>query len=129
MTELAERTGLTPDVLEQLRAQLAVDRVSVVGSIESLKRSLVDFFDAKRDVSNDDEHDPEGQTVAVQWSETSAMLAQSRHHLDLINAAMAKMTDGRYGSCEACGRDIAVGRLEARPHAEYCIRCAEVVTI
>jgi RNA polymerase-binding transcription factor DksA len=35
------------------------------------------------------------------------------------------VTGGRYGVCVACGRPIAAERLEARPSADRCLRCAE----
>jgi DnaK suppressor protein len=42
-----------------------------------------------------------------------------------IDQALAKMSEGRYGKCEACRRPIAVKRLQAVPWARHCLRCAQ----
>jgi DnaK suppressor protein len=41
-----------------------------------------------------------------------------------IKAALDKIDDGTFGSCEHCGREIALMRLEAIPFARLCIACA-----
>jgi DnaK suppressor protein len=46
--------------------------------------------------------------------------------LDEIDAALARIEEGTYGSCTNCGNEIAVGRLEAHPWATRCIDCARL---
>ena len=41
--------------------------------------------------------------------------------LDAIDAALARIEDGTYGTCTECGREIAPERLEAHPWASLCI--------
>ncbi|HZT91119.1 MAG TPA: TraR/DksA C4-type zinc finger protein [Gaiellaceae bacterium] len=38
-----------------------------------------------------------------------------------IDAALKRIDDGSYGTCEACGKPIAPERLEALPWARFCI--------
>lgn len=38
-----------------------------------------------------------------------------------IDAALKKIEDGSYGTCERCGKQIPEERLEARPWAKLCI--------
>jgi DnaK suppressor protein len=38
--------------------------------------------------------------------------------------ALAKLDDGTYGICDACGSAIAHGRLKAMPDAVLCLECA-----
>lgn len=38
--------------------------------------------------------------------------------------ALAKLDEGTYGRCDACGEPIAPARLEAMPESVLCIRCA-----
>jgi DnaK suppressor protein len=40
-----------------------------------------------------------------------------------IKATLEKIEEGEFGICEACGKDIPIKRLIARPVASYCIRC------
>ena len=90
--------------------------------------SLTDDFDAvvaaSRDTNADDEHDPEGATIAFERSQVGALVRQARHQLAEIDAAARRVADGSYGTCEACGEPIGDGRLEARPVARTCIGCA-----
>ena len=46
--------------------------------------------------------------------------------LGAIDAALARIDAGTYGTCTSCGNEIAVGRLEAHPWASLCIDCARL---
>ena len=82
------------------------------------------FLTARRDSPTDDEHDPEGPTLAFERSQSQAMLAQSRQHLTEIDAALGRLEIGTYGMCTTCHGEIALGRLQVRPQAALCIVCA-----
>lgn len=112
--------------LDSLRARLCADRKAVTSIIESTKASIARLVESRSSADGDDEHDPEGATIATQFSESSALLDHARQHLDQVNAALARVADGTYGRCELCSGQIPLGRLEARPHTVYCVRCAEV---
>jgi len=43
-----------------------------------------------------------------------------------IDAALARIEDGTYGTCTNCGNEIAVARMEAQPWASLCIDCARL---
>ncbi len=47
--------------------------------------------------------------------------------LALIERALQKIAQGCYGRCENCGRKIAIARLQALPHALYCIACQRLL--
>src|SRR3954470_22591355 len=38
--------------------------------------------------------------------------------------ALAKLAEGSYGTCDACGGTIPPGRLEAMPDSVLCVACA-----
>ena len=50
---------------------------------------------------------------------------EAKHELALVNSALGRIEKGEYGICEACGNEISEARLDALPHAEKCINCAE----
>ena len=106
-----------PDRLE-LERQETAQRLAI----------LTDDFDevvaASRDSNADDEHDPEGSTIAFERSQLGALADQARHHLAEIDAALARIAAGTYGLCERCGRTIPDERLQARPVARTCIGCS-----
>ncbi|MFI0350201.1 TraR/DksA family transcriptional regulator [Actinomadura sp. 9N407] len=72
----------------------------------------------------DDEHDPEGATIAFERSRVESALHQARGHLADLDRAVERLRDGTYGTCERCGGPIAAARLVARPAARTCITCA-----
>ena len=79
---------------------------------------------ASRDTNADDEHDPEGATIAFERSQVGALVAQARAHLAEVDAARERLDAGTYGVCERCGKAIDRERLQARPTARLCITCA-----
>ena len=79
---------------------------------------------ASLDSNADDEHDPEGATIAFERSQVGALVRQARERLAEVGAAEQRLVDGTYGDCQVCGRPIAADRLEARPEARTCIDCA-----
>ena len=79
---------------------------------------------ASRDSNADDEHDPEGATIAFERAQLVAVLKQATSDLTELDAALARVEGGTYGVCERCGLPIAPARLEARPAARHCIACA-----
>jgi DnaK suppressor protein len=126
MTGIAEHhsAAITSRQRTSLRNHLAGDREQTRLLVERLAEEMGAFLTARRDSPTDDEHDPEGPTLAFERSQSQAMLAQSRQHLAEIDAALSRIATGTYGRCVGCGGDIALGRLQARPHAGLCITCA-----
>ncbi len=49
--------------------------------------------------------------------------AQDQQRLQMINNALDRIKQGRYGVCLKCGKEIPHERLEAIPYAFMCIDC------
>ena len=111
-------------IAERLRAE----RRDTLQRLAGLTGDYAGIVDASRDSNADDEHDPEGSTIAFERSQVSALIAQARARLRELDDAEERLAQGRYGVCESCGRAIPAGRLEARPVARTCIACAETRT-
>jgi DnaK suppressor protein len=109
------------------RELLAADRTRTEDRLVRLREDFSGVVDATRDANTDDEHDPEGHTIAYERSQTDALVRQAVQHLAEIDAAMKRLEAGSYGLCEICGEPIAPGRLEARPTARTCIACAQTM--
>lgn len=76
------------------------------------------------DANSDDEHDPEGATIAFERARVGALRADTAAYLDALHRALARLDAGAYGVCAECGADISPERLEARPATETCVACA-----
>ena len=92
--------------------------------LAALTGDYAGIVEASKDSNADDEHDPEGATIAFERSQVGTLVEEARHRLAEVEAAKARLADGTYGTCERCGEPIGEGRLEARPTARTCIRCA-----
>ena len=91
--------------------------------LERLRRDHAGFVEASRNSNADDEHDPEGATIASERSQVASLVTRTRHHLGEVEAALRRLADGCFGTCEACGRPVPSARLEARPTARTCVGC------
>jgi DnaK suppressor protein len=56
-----------------------------------------------------------------------ALRDRAEGQLALVDAALARLDDGTFGTCLNCGRPIAPGRLEALPWAAHCIDCQATI--
>jgi len=56
----------------------------------------------------------------------NAEVARDMRTVRDLDAALARVADGSYGTCADCGDDIGVQRLRAYPTAMRCIKCQEV---
>ena len=106
-----------PPALVELR-----DRVAHRAA--DLRRAFDALVEATAGSNVDDEHDPEGSTIAFERSQLATALQQAESELADVDAAVQRVGDGTYGRCRVCGGPIGAGRLEARPTATTCIDCA-----
>jgi DnaK suppressor protein len=56
-----------------------------------------------------------------------ALRDKDQQHLAAVDAALARLDDGTFGTCVRCGRPIAPERLEALAWAAHCIDCQRIV--
>jgi len=110
--------------MDPRRARLDAEREETLARLAALTGDYDGMVAASRDTNADDEHDPEGSTIAFERSQVGALVRQAHHHLGEIDAAVDRWDAGTYGACEECGARIGEERLEARPTARTCIGCA-----
>jgi DnaK suppressor protein len=89
---------------------------------EALAVQHAQIVSAWQDSNADDEHDPEGATIAFERQQVVALAGQLERTRAEIERALAD--EAGYGTCEHCGGPIGAERLEARPAARACIACA-----
>ena len=106
------------------RQELESRLESSTRQITALQQQLDAMIEASRDDNADDEHDPEGSTIAFERQQLAALLQRAHRARDDARHALDQLDAGVYGICERCGGPIAPERLEARPDARLCIDCA-----
>jgi RNA polymerase-binding transcription factor len=112
------------EAVDPARRRLEAEREETLGRLADLTTDFDAVVVASRDSNADDEHDPEGATIAFERSQVGALVLQVQHHLAEIDAALQRLDRGSYGICETCGDAVGEARLEARPVARTCIKCA-----
>lgn len=109
---------------ERMRELLDAEDSDARALISSLTSDINDLSAAREGDNSDDEHDPEGSTLAFERSQADALLQQSEERLIAIAEALHRLDEGTFGICTNCGEPIAEVRLEVRPYAPTCVDCA-----
>ena len=112
MDELAARNALR---MEQEKTQ---------ARIEALRSEFEAIVGGSVDTNADDEHDPEGSTIAFDRAQAGALLGEAEAYLADLDRAGTRLANGSYSTCAGCGGQIGSERLAARPAARTCIQCA-----
>ena len=105
-------------------ARLRAERAATADRVVVLAADLAAVAAAASGSNLDDEHDPEGATVAFEREQAAAQRGQAQTRLADLDAALDRLHEGRYGRCEACGGLIADERLDTLPATRVCVACA-----
>ena len=76
--------------------------------IAHLERSFTGIVEATELTSTDDEHDPEGATIAYERAQVSALLRQARDDLVALDDALDRLASGTVPTCAVCSGAIAL---------------------
>ena len=97
--------------LQELKREIVTN---LVASNEDFKE-IVDAMDPKdlADIASDD----------IDRKMIEAIGSQELKRLRMIDSALAKIQQGKYGLCIKCGKKIPHSRLEAIPYALMCVEC------
>lgn len=107
-----------------LRAAIGEEMARLDDQIEALSRRFDDIVEAAELTSTDDEHDPEGATIAFERSQVTSLLRQSASDRAALRATLDRLDDPAYGTCEVCAEFIGAERLLALPATQRCVRCS-----
>ena len=106
------------------RELLLAERARAREREAALEREFAGLAEAASAAGTDDEHDPEGATLAFERQHVAALLEAAREQVATVDAALRRLAEGRYGTCDRCGQPIGAERLAARTAAATCVRCA-----
>ena len=77
-------------------------------------------------VCEDDRYDEVDQaTTDVEQSMRMRLRNRESLYIKKVEEALLRIEEGIFGECDACGEDIELRRLEARPTATLCVGCKE----
>ena len=105
---------------------LVAERQRAYARLVELEGEVLGVVSASEGANVDDEHDPEGSTIAYERARAGSLRSDAAAYLAEVDAALDRLAQGRYGVCERCGCPIGPERLSALPTARLCAGCAGV---
>ncbi len=111
--------------VERFRQTLVTERQRVTAAIENLHHENPGNLEESTGelVSGPDQHLGDVATETFDRQLDAGLEENAEHVLAAIDAALARIDAGTYGTCERCGNPISEERLEAIPYATLCIDC------
>jgi DnaK suppressor protein len=113
--------ALTPKQLDELKRALIKRREALEAETHAdAAKSREDVFSETAGPVADSGDEATADLISdVENAELSRDLQELRE----IDAALARMSKGNYGTCTDCGGEIALERLRRQPAATRCIGC------
>jgi RNA polymerase-binding protein DksA len=106
------------DFTTKIKESLIEQKKEIIAQLMSTSsefRTIVEYMDAKDSI--DIASDENDRTML------EAVGTKDLNRLKLIDSALTRIEQGKYGLCLKCGKKIPQARLEAIPYALMCIEC------
>ena len=116
--------GPTDSSREKVRHQIHAERHRLQSLVESLTAIFDDLTEAADASPPDDEHDPEGHTIAFERSQLTGRRDSYLRTIDELDAAELRLEDPQAAVCEGCAKPIPDERRLAVPTTTRCVECA-----
>jgi RNA polymerase-binding protein DksA len=105
------------------KTKLEAEKKTLENELKTIGVKDAGGWEAELKNVNDEEPSDRTETAdALEETElNTSIIANLQPQLDAVNTALEKIKEGTYGTCEVCGKEIEVERLEANPSATTCI--------
>lgn len=118
--------ALTKKDLKNFEERLLEERKKLLGQLGYLERTLNKTQrDSAGDLSAYSFHMADMGTDAMEREKAFLFASSEGRLLYELNQALRRLYRSEYGICASCGKEIGKARLEAIPHANYCVSCQE----
>jgi DnaK suppressor protein len=114
------RTGSLSPRFASLRTQLRARAESLRAQALQHREQLVEPAAA---TGNTFIAGAEGAAADADDEREVALLSRTQLELDAVNAALQRIDQGSFGTCERCAKAIPPARLRALPEARLCLAC------
>lgn len=103
------------ETLKHFEGMLLAEEKKLDGAIKELSETV--------DFGNDLDHFDEEADETEEFSNRLPQKATLQEHLEEIKEALQKIKNGKYGTCQNCGKEIENEVLEASPESNLCRAC------
>jgi RNA polymerase-binding protein DksA len=101
---------------EKAKQQLLEEQTKLTEQVQQLEAARYESIGYSNHIADD-------ATDAFEQAVDETLKHNAEILLDEVEHALAKLDNGTYGLCEACGARVDRARLEALPHARHCLEC------
>lgn len=115
---------LTTDQITELREQLRSERLRILGNIEALRSEFGTSITGDTDENGLETHIGDQGTTTFLRERDLALEEHEEILLDEIDAALQRIEEGAFGTCEVSGDEIGFERLQALPWARTTLEHA-----
>ena len=118
--------GLTKKQLKHLEQRLLDERsraLRSLGLFDQMAKSDRESGDS--DLTAYTDHMADQGTEAMEREKAAVFATKEGRYLYRIEEALRRLYDDpdNFGTCHTCGTEVGFERLDALPHARYCIDC------
>jgi RNA polymerase-binding transcription factor DksA len=112
---------MNQETIQRFRERLQADLQRLRADAQGSEETRVQKLRAAGELSNAPTHTGDRDVEGL--DETLAVEKTLRGEFQDVVAALERIEDGTYGTCQRCKSTIAMERLEALPWTPYCIEC------
>jgi RNA polymerase-binding transcription factor len=110
---------MNPEVRDALAQELLRQRAVLVGEVTDTEADLQALAEDREIELEERAQEERAAGLLVQLDD------REKHEIVEIDAALRRLAEGTYGTCEGCGESIAEARLQALPATRFCLACAQ----
>ena len=117
---------LTKKQLSHIEKRLLDERARALKALGLFdKMAKADRESAVSDLAAYNDHMADQGTEAMEREKAAAFATKEGRYLYRLEEALRRLYNDpkAFGTCHTCGSDVGFERLDALPHARYCIDC------
>ena len=116
---------MTQDELKYFEDKLNKAKQDLQNLLEKMRNNQTAQFGMiySNELSNYDNHPADSASDVFEAEKNIALKADIKRRINLIEDAISRIKEGKYGICLSCKKDIPTERLESIPYTAFCIDC------
>ncbi|MDE0806583.1 MAG: TraR/DksA C4-type zinc finger protein [Longimicrobiales bacterium] len=117
---------LSKEQLEHLESRLQKERTKALEALGRFgRRTKTDREVMDSDLSSHTDHMADQGTEAMEREKAALFASKEGRYIYRLEGALRRLYSDpdKFGLCQTCGTEVAFKRLDALPHARYCINC------
>ncbi len=117
---------LSKKQLDHLEHRLQSERTKALKALGRFgRRTKLDREVMDSDLSSYTDHMADQGTEAMEREKAALFASKEGRYIYRLEGALRRLYSDpdNFGICQTCGVEVALKRLDALPHARYCIEC------